>query len=589
MLDKSTKEKIKIGFDVFLACIGLISFVLFLIILGYELTDEQIKIIRIVITFITIIFVFQEFARWFFRTNIIKYIKSRWFENLLALLLMIELFFPGLIIKLLILTNPDLTIKQATLLYLGILNFIIMLALLIKILRYDYLLNKIKLQPGAIFALSFAFIIISGSLLLLLPNSTPQGTSLSFIDSLFTSTSAVCVTGLIVVDTAKNFTLMGQIIILMLIQVGGLGVMTLTTFFAMYLAGGVSFKVKIMMKDLLSQESLSEVRNLITRILIYTFVIEITGAIILYYSISGFKVFRWDYVFSSIFHAISAFCNAGFSVFSLNLMEPKLAGNYLYPSTIMMLIVFGGLGFAVLSNIANLRIRTNKIKQLKHRLTASSKIVIITTLILIFGGAIMIFLTEPFHFNNSFSTFDRFFHSLFLSITSRTAGYNTIPTEQLTYASMIVVILLMWIGASPGSTGGGIKTTTISLILLSLFNLMRGKDKVEVFKREIEPGTIKKAFMIMLSSLIFLGAGSFLLIWIEPDKQPLDLIFEATSALGTVGLSRNLSWFLGTGGKVIIIILMYVGRIGVLTFFLLFVKSAIQPRYTLPKTEIMIG
>ncbi|MFH1050512.1 MAG: potassium transporter TrkG [bacterium] len=590
MLGKGTKEKIKTGLDIYLAIIGLLTLVLFLIILGYELNAPQIKIIRITITIITISFVFQEFSRCFFQKDILKYLKLRWFENLLALILGIELFFPGAIINFINQANPKLSEMQATLIYIGLLHLIIIIALIVKILRFSYLLDKLKLHPGAIFALSFAFIIIFGTILLLLPNATPEGTKLSLIDSLFTSTSAVCVTGLIVVDTAKDFTFLGQLLILFLLQIGGLGVMTLTTFFAMYLSGGVSFKMRIMMRDLLSQESLVEVRKLILKILFFTVTIELVGAIILYHSLGGsFTEIRWDFMFSSIFHSVSAFCNAGFSIYSTGLMDSAVSMNYSYYSTIMLLIVLGGLGFTVLSNLTIIRPRKNNLKKLKHRISVSTKIVLSTTSILIISGTLIILIAEPFTFDSSMNVFEKIFHSLFLSITARTAGFNTVPTELLTNVAVVIILPLMWIGASPGSTGGGIKTTTISLAVLSLLNLMRGKDRVELFNREIEPGNIRKAFMVILSSLIFLGIGSFLLIWIEPDKQPLDLIFEATSALGTVGLSRNITGFLGTGGKAIVIILMYVGRIGVLTFFLAFIRTATQQRYTLAKTDIMIG
>jgi len=589
MFDKSKKEKIKLGLDIFSALIGLIALVLFFLLLGFNTTTYQINTISIIILIIVISYILQEIIRLFYLWEFLKYLSKRLVEAIILVFMFITLIHPELINNIIISLNPKI-LGQNLIYYnnLSILSIII-IALMIKALRYNHLLAEVKLHPGAIFAMSFAFIISTGSLLLLLPNSTPDGVSISFIDSLFTSTSAVCVTGLVVVDTAKHFTLLGQLFILFLIQVGGLGVMTLTTFFAMYLSGGESYKMKIMMKDLLSQESMSDARKLIKKILLFTFLIESVGTVSLYYSLCGFSVFRWDYIYSSIFHSVSAFCNAGFSIYSMNLMESTIQSNYLFPGTIMFLIILGGLGFAVLSNIADLRIRKNKFRKLKHRLSVSTKIVILTTLALIFGGALLFYLTEQFGFQPYLATFDKFFHALFQSVTARTAGYNTLPIEKISSAAAIVLIFLMWVGASPGSTGGGIKTSTFTITLLSLFNLMRGKDKVEVFNREILPATIKKAFMIIFSSLIFLGIGSFLLICIEPDKAPLDLIFEATSALGTVGLSRNITPFLGTGGKAVIITLMFIGRIGVLTFFLAFVRSVVQPKYSYAKTDVMIG
>jgi potassium uptake TrkH family protein len=590
MITKVKRDRIKFWFDIYIAVIGIITLSLFLIILGYKLNPSQIVLIKSTINFIIITFLLQEIIRFIINLHVKNYFKNHIFEFIIVVLLSLDMSFPGTIMNVIWGINPSLNNIQVTLIYTGILHLLIIITFFIKLLRYSYLLDKIKLHPGAIFALSFLFIIILGTILLLLPNSTPTGKSISLIDSLFTSTSAVCVTGLIVLDTAKDFTFIGQLVILFLIQTGGLGVMTLTTFFAMYLSGGTSFKIKIMMKDLLSQESLAEVRNIILKILLFTFLIESLGALLLYLSMGGSLIeIKWNLLFSSIFHSVSAFCNAGFSIYSAGLMDDTLLNNYSFYTIIMILIVLGGLGFSVLSNLFQLRNRKNNLQKLKYRLTISTKIVLSSTLILIFSGALFVFFAEPYSFNSSMGFFEKIFHSFFLSVTARTAGFNTVPIDLLTNVTIIVLLPLMWIGASPGSTGGGIKTTTISAAFLSLFNLMRGKEKVELFHREIDSDSIKKAFLVILSSLIFLGMGVFVLVWIEPTKQPLDLIFEATSALGTVGLSRNLTSFLGTGGKAVIIILMFVGRIGVLTFFMAFVRNKSELHYSYPKTDIMIG
>jgi len=590
MPDLERKKKIRFYLEIFLSIIGLLSLITFLLILGFKLNEYELYIIKILMVIIAFSFIIQEFARWFLAPKITTYLKRRWLENLLALILLADIISPYSVVHYLARLSPGLTIKQATLIYLGVIQAVILLAIIVKALRYNYLISRIKLAPGAIFAISFASIIIFGTILLLLPNATPEGKSLSFIDALFTSTSSVCVTGLIVVDTAKDFTLLGKTIILFLIQIGGLGVMTLTTFFAIFLSGGVSYRFRIVMKDLLSQENLSEITSLLIKILLFTVVIESIGALILYLSMGGsFIDFSWNYFGTSVFHSVSAFCNAGFSTYSSGLMDNQVASNYYFLTVIMILIVIGGLGFTVLSNFSTLDFSRKKKKRLKYQLSMSTKIVLSSTSILIFGGALAIYITEPFAFNSTLTTGQKLFHSLFLSITTRTAGFNTIPTEHIANVVVLITLPLMWIGASPGSTGGGVKTTTISITLLALFNLMRGKEKVEIFGREISFNSIRKAFMIILSSLILLCIATILLIWIEPDKKPLDLIFEAVSAISTVGLSRNITHYLGSGGKTVIILLMFIGRIGVLTFFLAFVKGAVQPRYSLPKTEIMVG
>jgi potassium uptake TrkH family protein len=539
-----------------------------------------------IIDILILIFIIQELLRWFIVQGLVQYLKERWFDNLLAILLLINVVFPGTAIGIVSDILPQLSIKEVTILYFGIIQSAVIFAILMKTLRYNYLFSKIKLHPGAIFALSFAFLIISGSFLLMLPKATPQDNPIEYIDALFTSTSAVCVTGLVVVDTAKDFAPLGKVIILFLIQVGGLGVMTLTTFFASYLAGGVSIHFRLMMKDMLSSENIGEVTGLLLKIVTYTFIIEFIGAILLYFFLVGnIYSFNWDYIFSAIFHSISAFCNAGFSLYSQNLVNM----NYYFSSVVMILIVLGGLGFTVLANITDLFPWKRDKQKFLHRLTISSKLVLITTFILIFCGALLIFAGDPFSFDNTLSAGDRFFHSLFNSVTARTAGYNTVPIEKLAMTSVLILIVLMWIGASPGGTGGGIKTTTISITLIALFKAIRGKDRVELFKRRIATQSIQKAFLVLLASLVVLSVMSIILIAIEPDKDPINLIFEVTSALGTVGLSRDVTFHLGDGGKLLIVLTMYIGRIGVLTFFSSLVKPKYEARYSLPNEGIMVG
>jgi Trk-type K+ transport system membrane component len=256
----------------------------------------------------------------------------------------------------------------------------------------------------------------------------------------------------------------------------------------------------------------------------------------------------------------------------------------------MILIILGGLGFSVLNNIIDLRPKREEYRRRWNRLTVGTKIVLISSLVLIIGGTFTIYIFEPYVFDESLSIGEKIYHSLFLAVTTRTAGFNIAPMTELAPVVIVILLPLMWIGASPGSTGGGIKTTTFSIALLTLFNLMKGKEKVEIFKREISQDSIKKALMVILSSILFLGFSVILLIWLEPDKEAMNLIFEAVSALGTVGLSMDVTGHLGSGGKVIIISLMFIGRIGVLTFFMAFIRSKQHvQKYALPKTEIMVG
>ncbi|TAL70294.1 MAG: hypothetical protein EPN82_03415 [Bacteroidetes bacterium] len=586
MIKAETTRILKKYLDVLLILIGILSVILLLLVIGFRLTPRQLSDVGTIINFIIIFYIIQEGLRWLFAAELLKYIRDRLFDNCLALILLLNLLFPSTSINIVTILMPQFTIKELTIIYIGIIQSVIIFTILLKILRYNYLFSKIKIHPGAIFALSFAFLIISGSLLLMLPKATPEGNTIKYIDALFTSTSAVCVTGLIVVDTAKDFAPLGKIIILFLIQTGGLGVMTLTTFFATYLAGGVSIHFRVLMKDMLSSDNIGQVTNLLFRIITFTFVIEFIGAVFLYFFQGGsINYFHWDYFYSAVFHSVSAFCNAGFSLYSENLVNV----NFYFASVVMLLIVFGGLGFTVLGNLTELFPWRKDKQKFRHRLTVSSKLVIITTIILIFGGAFLIYFGDPFSFNKGLTSGERLFHSLFCSVTARTAGYNSIPIEKLAIPSALVLIVLMWIGASPGSTGGGIKTTTISITLISLYKSIRGKDRVEIFKRRIATLSIQKAFLVILASIVVLGIGSIIFMFIEPDKDAINLIFELTSAFGTVGLSRDVTPHLGDGGKLLIIITMYIGRIGVLTFFSSLVKPKYEARYSLPTEGLMVG
>lgn len=589
MLSYEQKKKFHKKLDYFLGVVGFISVLFIIILIGFYLSLETVWMINIVTDFIILLFIIEEILRFFITSQKLKHLKTRIIDHIVALLLLLKLIFHNSFIDITSYVFPQANDYQVLTINLLLIYFILLFIVFIKSLRYNYLLSKIKIHPGGIITLSFAFIIIVGSILLMLPKATPDTVHFKYIDALFTSTSAVCVTGLTSVDTATSFTFLGKLIILFLIQVGGLGVMTLTTFFAAFLAGGISFKVRLMMKDLLSQESISEVANLLMKIALFTFVIEIIGALILYISLGGNFLFPdWNLIWISIFHSVSAFCNAGFSLFSDNLMNPLTYHNYLFTTTIMILIIFGGIGFTVLSNIVSLNPFSKQYKRIRYKLRLHTKLVLITTCLLILTGAFLIFITELYSGAN-YNIFESLYQSLFLSVTSRTAGFNIFPTEKLLAPTMFIIIILMWIGASPGSTGGGIKTSTISIAFLTFINLIRGKERLELFNRQISEEIIKKSFIIIFASIIVLAIGVFFLLLFEPDKNSLDLIFEVTSALGTVGLSRGITSYLGDGGKTVIILTMFIGRIGALTFFMAFFRQQQESKYTLPYENIMIG
>ncbi len=427
-----------------------------------------------------------------------------------------------------------------------------------------------KINPAGIITFIFLSIIGIGTLLLMLPGSTYRG--ISFIDALFTATSATCVTGLIVVDTGSYFTLSGQLIILFLIQLGGLGIITFSTFFALIFRGNISISERIVIKDYLGNVTW-KIEDILKNILIFTFTFEGIGAFLIWV-IWHKKGIKFS-IYNSIFHSISAFCNAGFSLFKENLLTFR---NDLWINLIFMfLIISGGLGFFVIYDIISFFQKRSEGKRVRFSL--HTKIVLITTFLLIIGGYLLFGLFEK---TLSIS-------SLFQVVSARTAGFNTLNLSFLNTSSILLLILLMIIGASPGSTGGGIKTSTFTLIILYIRTILKGKNKTEAFGRTIPHAIIEKAFVITILYIFTLVFSLLFLTWIEKDIRFLDLFFETTSAIGTVGYSLGITPHLHFLGKLIIIINMVVGRIGPLTLVFAIKKKKEKELYSYPEENVLVG
>jgi len=569
----------------FLAVIALMAFTIFIVQYGFYISDELNNILNIFNFLVFALFIFYQIGRIIYSEDTFKYIKTRWFDLLLLFLIITHTIFFFIFPKIFTQIARFFQVPDLNLFYIVVIQIYILISLVVKAVRLSHIIAEYKIQPAKIFLFSFLFIILFGTGLLMLPKATNQG-FMPFIDALFTSTSAVCVTGLTVVDTATYFTRFGQIVVLGLIQIGGLGVMTLTTFFAIFFAGGLGIKEKVLISDLVEEEKLGQIKFTLIQIILTTFIIEAIGAIAFLQSIKNLNLPFSEKVFHSVFHSVSAFCNAGFSTFTENLMYEGTRYNYLSVSTIGLLIVLGGLGFNTLSNLGEVLLIPFKRRKTKVRyLNSQTKIILITTFTLIILGAI---LTYVFEKDNSLKnlTFDQqILASIFQSITTRTAGFNTISINQLMIATSLVYILLMFIGASPGGTGGGIKTTTAFITFLAIYDFVRGKKKIEVFKRQIPDEIIHRAFIKIAFSLSFLFTTTILLTLTEPFNL-LDILFEQFSAFGTVGLSRGITPYLSLSGKFVIIILMFVGRIGPITFLTSFSKETIPPKYDYPSEYI---
>ncbi len=445
-------------------------------------------------------------------------------------------------------------------------------------------MNKIldflnRITPEYLLLGTFAILIVTGTLLLMTPDFTTHG--ITAINALFTSTSAACVTGLIVVDTPHAFTFWGQLVILMLIQIGGLGVMTLTTFFAVLSGRRITLRDRIIVASTLNVNRYGGIIRLLVAVVRYTFLIESAGAMILFFKFYQYFPHRpWYALWQSIFHSVSAFCNAGFSLFSNNL--ENFTNDPLINITIMALIVLGGLGFVVLSEIDF----NNRPRWKKFSLT--TKVVLSTTAFLIVSGFAILMAVNYSYLHTKMGVGTIAWISLFQAVTPRTAGFDTYPISHLPVASQLVIIVLMFIGGSPGSTAGGIKTTTFATILLRTVGFFRGKDEFGFLGKRISHSSFRKSVSVFFLSLFTILSGLFMLTLTDPNMAFKSLLFEVFSAFGTVGLDLGVSSSLSSAGKFIIVLMMYVGRMGIVTVFAIFLKRRIT-HYSYPNEDIMIG
>lgn len=455
------------------------------------------------------------------------------------------------------------------------------------------LLGFKKLTPVQKISLSFLGVITVGAVLLLLPAANNGHQSLNVIDALFVSTSATCVTGLTVVVPVEQFNHFGQFVMIVLMQIGGLGLMTLVASFSLILKERLSLNHKIAMKEVLNQNNVSNFSTFIKAIIKYTLFFEMIGVIVI-----GFDMIPqfglWEGIFKAVYLSVAAFCNAGFDVLGANsLMD--YAGNTSLCVVIMALIICGGLGFVVWFELKGKLIqflrREMTMRQLRASLTLHTKLVIIATLVLIFGPALLIFITE---FANPetlgpMSLWDKIINALFMSVTLRTAGFTTIDCAAASPATQLLMMICMFIGGAPGGTAGGIKVTTLMVIVICVIRSLRGKQHTNAFHRHISREIIVRATTIVAINLAVLLIGIFLLL-ISEKADMASISFEATSALATVGLSMNFTPLLTPLGRLIIILLMFVGRIGIMTFIMSFVRDDHKSDCIhYPEGHVMVG
>lgn len=421
--------------------------------------------------------------------------------------------------------------------------------------------KKFALSTTWIIVLSFLVAIFIGSILLYLPISTADGKGVSYLDALFTSTTATCVTGLVTLPTASTWSIFGQIVLLILIQIGGLGVVTVVSGFMISLNKKFSFKDRLLLQDTFNLNSLSGIVAFVKKVIKGTLIVEGIGAAL--YMTVFVPEFGAKGIWISVFNSVSAFCNAGIDIIAENSLCSYMT-NPVINFTTMLLIILGGIGYIVWWDVIRVAGLTKQygIKSLK-KLTLHSKIAISTTLLLIFGGALIVFIFEadnPLTIKDS-SLFEKLQFSLFQSVTTRTAGFATVPQENLTNGASFISLVMMFIGGSPVGTAGGIKTVTAAVVFATVMSTIKNRNETELFNRTLPQKAISKAVAVCGMSFVIMLLSTFLLTLVC-DAPALDILYETVSATATVGLTRNLTASLNSWGKIIIIGTMYLGRIG---------------------------
>lgn len=440
--------------------------------------------------------------------------------------------------------------------------------------------KKFKLNGVQILALGFLVLILIGATLLSLPISSKSGEPTNFLDSIFTSTSAVCVTGLITLNTSTHWSIFGQTIIMILIEIGGLGFMSFAVLISLILGKKITLRERLVMQEAMNTHSIQGLVKMVKYVLIFTVSVQFFGALLLS------TQFVPEYgpskgIFYSIFHSISAFCNAGFDLFGTSLVG--FSNNSVIILVISALIIIGGLGFTVLLEIY-------EFKGMK-KLSLHSKLVLITTGILIFGGTILMLI---FEYRNPetiglMNIKDKLLNSFFSSVSPRTAGFNSVSTSDMTLASKFLTIILMLIGGSPGSTAGGLKTVTCGILVLTVISVIKGREDTEVFGRRFTKEIVYKAFTIAFIGLSLVIGVTMILSYTEAGASFIALLYESASALGTAGLTLGLTSELSSIGKVLIMFMMYLGRVGPLTVMLALTRKKKKSGYKYPEGKILIG
>ncbi|MCD8310610.1 MAG: potassium transporter [Prevotellaceae bacterium] len=564
---------------------------------GFDISDYEISRIHSLYHAVWVLFLvnvsLQIVLR--FRTTLKSYSKFAWVLNLLLYLSLVPVVF----------MRPDEEgVIQTVWDFLQGDAYRLVLLLLLSLLNLSSGLVRLlgrHTNPSLILAISFLVFIIIGTGLLMLPRCTVDG--ISWVDSFFLSTSAVCVTGLSPVDVSTTFTPAGLAVIIVLVQIGGLGVMTLTSFFALFFMGNTSVYNQLVIRDMVSSDSLNSLLSTLVYILFFTLAIEGVGMLAIWSDIHGTMGMNLhEELAFSAFHSISAFCNSGFSYLSGGLGNPLvMSGHNPFLIYISLLVILGGIGFPILVNFKDtllyhvkrlwrfLRTWQRDGRQFYHLYNLNTRIVLLFTCGLLALGTIGIAVLEWNNAFNEMPVLDKLTHSFFNAVVPRTAGFSTVDLTTFGVQTLLIYLFLMWIGGSAQSTAGGIKVNAFAVVLFNLGAVLRGSDRVEVFGRELSPDSIRRANVTVLLSLGVLLVSVFIVSSLEPKLSLLAVVFECVSALSTVGSSLGATPLLGDGSKLLLIVLMFVGRVGLMTLMLGIIRQKKHTKYRYPSGQIIIN
>ena len=597
LLIYDSKTSVITSFRILNIFVSLFAFITIIYYYGFPQDEDSKSLIFLIIKSSFSFYILHYLIRLFYDFAPGKFIRDHWLEGIMMVVLIVEgisnIFFGTLLLEEAFERIGFYGFTEFSTFFIQ-LYFVVYV--IIEITRTNKIIPFIKLHPATLFLFTFTMIIVFGTALLLLPEMTVNG--ISFVDALFTSTSATCVTGLSVVDPSSFFTFKGQFVILMLIKLGGLNIVGFVAFIILMSKFGIGVKYHSFMDDYAKRGTITSAMQMLRKILLWSIIFELSGAILFYFMLGNDNPLtptEGDRVFASVFHSISAFNNAGFSTFPGGLANPHVVYNYMLHVDIFILIFFGSLGFMAMFDLFSVDNLKERMRKPWKRINFNTKVAVYFSIILVVFGSLMFFIYE---YNNTLSNKnlgEKIITSIFHSISTRTAGFNTVDIGSLTVPCIIVFLFLMFIGASSNSTGGGIKTSTFAILWASTVATIRERKNVELFKRTIKRDTVLKAFTILLFFIAWNFIAILILTYSEGDilathgRTSLDIIFEQVSAFGTVGLSTGITGSLSITGKIIITLSMFTGKIGALTLAYLFGKRSISTNYQYPNADAMVG